>query len=294
MKKLALILIGTLLVSATAAKGVDRRLDADPKGRVSVSNVAGSIEIIGWKNKEVEVKGTIGKDVEELVFERDGKHTWIKVRIKERHWGNKDVSADLVIRVPMGSSIDVGTVSADIDVEDVRGEQELHAVSGDIETDGVAADIQAETVSGDVDVNGTDKDIEADLSSVSGDITVTDVSGEIEAEVVSGDIEISYGAFDRVKLETVNGDVDYNAGLRKSAKMDVETVNGRVDIDFIGAVSARFDIETFNGRIKNCFGPKAERTSRHAPGWELVFTEGKGDGRVTIETLNGGLDLCKE
>ena len=40
------------------------------------------------------------------------------------------------------------------------------------------------------------------------------------------------------------------------------------------------DVDTFNGRIRNCFGPKAERTSRYAPGWGLSFAEGDGDGRV--------------
>ena len=72
-----------------------------------------------------------------------------------------------------------------------------------------------------------------------------------------------------------------------------ESVNGDVDIRFEGGVNARFDIETFNGDIDNCFGPKAERTSKYAPGWELSFTEGDGDGRVTISTLNGDIDLCK-
>ena len=63
------------------------------------------------------------------------------------------------------------------------------------------------------------------------------------------------------------------------------------DVD--GEVGARFDIETFNGDISNCFGPKAERTSKYAPGWELSFTQGDGDGRVTIATLNGDIDLCQ-
>jgi hypothetical protein len=76
--------------------------------------------------------------------------------------------------------------------------------------------------------------------------------------------------------------------------MDVETVNGSVDILFDGDVSARFDIETFNGDIENCFGPKSERTSKYAPGRELKFTEGGGNGRVVIRTLNGDLTLCKE
>jgi DUF4097 and DUF4098 domain-containing protein YvlB len=76
-------------------------------------------------------------------------------------------------------------------------------------------------------------------------------------------------------------------------RLDIETINGTVDVEFDGDVSARFDIETFNGSIRNCFGPDAVRTSQYAPGRELKFTEGDGDGRVTINTLNGSLNLCK-
>ena len=71
-------------------------------------------------------------------------------------------------------------------------------------------------------------------------------------------------------------------------------MNGRVEVIFIGDLSAEIDIESFNGRIKNCFGPKPERTSKYAPGWELSFTEGDGDGSVSIATLNGGITMCKE
>ena len=49
---------------------------------------------------------------------------------------------------------------------------------------------------------------------------------------------------------------------------------GDVDVQFSNDVGARFDIETFNGDIENCFGPKAERTSKYTPGLELSFTEG--------------------
>ena len=61
-----------------------------------------------------------------------------------------------------------------------------------------------------------------------------------------------------------------------------------------GTVSAEFDIETFNGSIRNCFGPKPERTSRYSPGLGLSFTQGDGNGNVVIETLNGSVRICNE
>ena len=74
----------------------------------------------------------------------------------------------------------------------------------------------------------------------------------------------------------------------------METINGRIDLHFIGDINARFDIETFNGSIRNCFGPDPERTSRYTPGRELKFTEADGSGRVTLRTLNGRMNICKD
>ena len=295
MKIVALIVLGVLFASPAFAERIDQTQDADANGKVDVFNLSGDVELIGWNRKEIRVTGEVGDDAEEFIFERNGKVTTIKVKVPDRsHGHHKDVSSDLLIRVPKGSSIDVGTVSADISVEGVEGEQELQSVSGDVETEAFSTDIDIGTVSGDVDVEGSGKDMEARLESVSGDVTGDELSGNIKAESVSGDIEIMQGDFSRARIETVNGDVLFNAVLRTDGKLDVETINGTVDITFIGDVSARFDIETFNGRIRNCFGPDAERTSKYAPGWELSFTEGSGEGRVSIATLNGGLRLCKE
>jgi DUF4097 and DUF4098 domain-containing protein YvlB len=294
MNKVALILIGVLLATPALAGKIDQTQDADANGEVDIFNLSGSIEIIGWNRKQIQVTGTIGDDVEEFVFERNGKSTTIKVKVPDRRHGHIDVSSELIIRVPQGSSIDVSSVSCDIEVEGVQGEQELQTVSGDIETEIFAADVDAETVSGDVDAEGSNKDTEVKLETVSGDVSAEGLSGELKAGSVSGDVDVVQGDFSRARIETVNGDITYSAALRSGGKLDVETVNGTVDVTLLGDVSARFDIETFNGRIRNCFGPEAERTSKYAPGWELSFTEGGGEGRVNIATLNGGLRLCKK
>ena len=294
MNKVALILIGVLLAAPAVAGKIDQTQDADAKGQVDIFNLSGDIEIIGWDRDQIRVTGTIGDDVEEFIFERDGDSTTIKVKVPDRMHGHRDVSSDLVIRLPQGSSIDVSGVSSDISTEGVQGEQELQSVSGDIETEVFSADVDAETVSGDVDAEGSNKDAEVKLETVSGDVSAERLSGEIKAGSVSGDVDVIQGDFARARIETVNGDITYSAALRSGGKLDIETINGTVDVDLLGDVSARFDIETFNGRIRNCFGPEAERTSKYAPGWELSFTEGDGDGRVSIATLNGGLRLCKE
>ncbi len=291
MRFLTLICLGLISVTSMAEE-VDRRLDAASDGVVSISNIAGSVEVIGWSRNEVEVTGTLGKNVEELIFERDGDEVEITVRVTKRH-GHR-ISSDLVINVPEKSSIEVVGVSADIDVRNVFGEQRLQSVSGDIDCEIFAADVDVETVSGDVEAQGDDVAVHVDLSSVSGDVEAQNLAGEVAAHSVSGDVVLFNSSFDRVRLETVNGDIIFRSGLSDDGSFKVETINGDLDVKFSNAVSARFDVETFNGDINNCFGPEPVRTSKYTPGTELKFTEGKGKGRVTIKTLNGDLRLCKD
>lgn len=291
MNKLTLTLLGIFGAAAAAAEEIDRIADAAPDGTVSISNIAGSVEVEGWSRNQVQVTGDLGDDVEELIFERDGNEFEIKVKTRRRH--SRDVASDLHVRVPGRSSLEINTVSADVDVAGVAGEQDLESVSGDITTQARDADIDVNTVSGDLEITGDKAAIRSRLSSVSGDIDTMGLAGEIGIESVSGDLLVADGIFERASLNTVNGDIVFRAQLLEDGRLDVETVNGGVEIEFAGDVNARFDIETFNGDIDNCFGPEAVRVSKYAPGYELKFTEGNGSARVTIETLNGDLSLCK-
>ncbi len=291
MKKLTVIALALLFAAPVAAEEVDRTLDAAPDGTVDVSNIAGSVSVDGWDREQVRVTGTLGRNVEELIFERDGDSIMIKVKVPRK--GGRGIDSDLRISVPEASSIDVATVSADIEVAAVRGEQKLEAVSGDIATEAFGADVRAGTVSGDVLIRSTGQDVEARATSVSGDVTFYRLAGEVSAESVSGDVGIEGGSFDRAQFNTVNGDIEFVAELRSGGRLSAETVNGDVELQFDGKVAGRFDVDTFNGDIDNCFGPKPERTSKYAPGQELSFQEGDGDARIDVSTMNGDISICR-
>lgn len=294
MKKLFLIIATTLLAWPASAADVNETVDAAPDGHIEIFNTAGSVTVEGWSRASVEVTGTLGNEVEDFIFERDDDEILIKVKAKHGRSGHKGFVTHLVIRAPEDSSLEIATISADIDVKNVFGEMEAHAISGDVELETYAAEVEVESVSGDIDVQGDGKDTVTELMSVSGDVTAEKLAGEATLESVSGDVVLASGSFNDVAIETVNGDIVFQASLQKGGEVNIETVNGTVDADFVGDVSAEFEVETFNGRIRNCFGPKPERVSKYTPGYELSFTEGGGDGNVSIATLNGNLNLCKK
>lgn len=294
MKALTLAALCLLSAITLADEQVRRTVDASADGVVNIINTAGSITVSGWSRNSVEVVAELGRNVEELIVERDDEEVIVKVKLHRRHKHGRGSSTDLAVKVPQNSMLKIAAVSADVSVNDVLGAQKVQSVSGDIQTNAFKADIDAESVSGDVVINGDGSRLRTHATAVSGDVEVSNISGELEAGTVTGDVTVVNGMFHRINLNTTNGDMLFKGTLHDAGRLDVETVNGDVDIDFKRKPPARFDIETFNGDIDNCFGPEVERANRYGPGRQLIFTEGSGSGRVVIRTLNGDLRMCAD
>jgi DUF4097 and DUF4098 domain-containing protein YvlB len=277
---------------ALAGTPINQRAAADPAGQVEISNVSGSVVVTGWDRDEVEVTGELGEGTERLEFARSGKLTRVKVILPSRSY--RVEGTDLVVKVPVGSSIAANTVSADLTVRGLRGSQRLQSVSGDVETEAAAEDVETKTVSGNVRVNGSGQRGLLTVTTVSGDATVTRVAGEVNGNTVSGNFTVALGEASRSRLRSTSGDLGVRGRLATDARLDFESISGNVRLDLDGPVSAEFDVSSFNGDIRNCFGPKPVRTSEYAPGSELRFREGQGGARVRIKTLNGDISVCNK
>jgi DUF4097 and DUF4098 domain-containing protein YvlB len=291
MKRLVLAFAVILFAAPAFGESVDKRIDAANDGLVRISNRVGSVNIEGGRGNEVQVTGELGRNVEDVIVERDGDVVTIEVKAPKSE--KRGIDADLDIRVPAGSSIKVNGVSVDIDVSGVEGEQRLETVSGDIETAAFAADVQANTVSGDVEIAGSGGEAECVGETVSGDVRLANVAGEATAASVSGDVTIEGSKLDRAEIATVSGDVTFESELRKGGRLHAEAVSGDIEIEFAGAIAGRFEIDTHMGDIDNCFGPEPQRKSKYTPGMTLHFQEGNGDTRVTASTVNGDIGICR-
>ena len=271
---------------------VEKRAAADPKGEVEIVNVAGSVRVMGWNRAEVDVRGELDDEAERLDFATEGTRTIIRVVLPRNR---RDSSgSDLVVRIPEASALTVNTISADQEIDGVKGAQRLQAVSGMIHSEVSGEDFQAKTISGDVLVTGVSaaKAAMYTITTVSGDLTLAKISGEIDVETVSGDMSVEAGELSRARVRTTNGDMEVRTKLASNGRLDAETINGEVTLKILGTVDAEFDIHTFNGEIESCYGDEAVRSRERGPGHDLTFTRGSGSARVRIKTLNGGVDLC--
>jgi DUF4097 and DUF4098 domain-containing protein YvlB len=261
-----------------------RPLAAD--GTVTISNLAGSVQVIGWGGSQVEITGVLGKDVEELEISGSGDHLEIEVEIPHKA---KKVESDLVIRVPDTADVEVDTVSATIEVGGMNGAVEAESVSGWVKVAGRPSRLSVDTVSGSIEVGGGSE--RTDLTSVSGKITVENPGGELDAETVSGSIKVDGGLLESASFETVSGSIHFGADMAERGEFDFESMSGSVTLMVSPGVSAEFDVTTFSGAIENDIGPEAHRSSQYTTEKELSFTAGGGGAEVSVESFSGAVRI---
>jgi len=268
---------------------------ADPTGTVEIINVAGSIEVSGWNQAQVDVSGTIGDKVERVDVTGTtghtggGNHTTVRVVLPSGSSWMGDSSAHLKIKVPHGSSLEVSLVSADLSVSGVDGNQKLQTVSGDISGTS-SGNLQINTVSGDVRMT-THDDHALQIKTISGDMNVSGADGDVQVKTVSGDAELTLGSLTSARIESVSGDVVVSSTLAPTGQFDASSVSGDLHVKFAAQPDADIDVQSFSGSISNCFGPKPTE-EHYGPGSRLNFRSGKGGGKVHLDTKSGDVSVC--
>lgn len=277
--------------AAIAATDYHQRQPASATGTVDVSNVAGSIKLVGWERDEVEVEGRVGDGVERVEFTVDGDRTTLRVHLPRGRGNVRDADAELTLRVPHASRVQVSTVSADIEAEGLSGRPELQSVSGDITAAGGFSRVDLQSVSGSVRLTGAASGVRARAVAVSGDVLVDGIDGDLDATSVSGGVRVTGHGLRRADLSSTSGDVVYDAPLVAGGQYRLSTVSGSARLTVHGAVKAGYRLETSaGGSIRNGFGPRARRSSEYGPGMSLEFSEGD-EAEVRMSSVSGSLRL---
>ena len=292
MNKRYLKAIAALLLLACAplfaGESVDESWDVDSDAMISVDNVAGEIEIVGWGQSRVHLTGELGDSVDEL--EVSATASRLKISVENRNTRYTDETM-LKLMVPEGASIDASAVSADIGVKKLSNDRlTASSVSGNVVVDISSNRVSIESVSGDVSFRGQTGRISAE--SVSGDIDLNGISGEVSATTVSGDMELQAGLVDSGKLETVSGDMNFGGELSTNARLTAESMSGDVVINLPADQSGLFRAESFSGRITTDFG-SADK-ARHGPGTHLKYVAGSGGAEIRVESFSGNIKIKKD
>ena len=148
--------------------------------------------------------------------------------------------------------------------------------------------------------------IELTLCTVTdGDIHVLGTSGDFDVENVNGDVTMT-DARGAGRVVTVNGQVVVSFAENPRAASLFRTVNGSIDATFRQSLSANLKMKTFNGGLFSDFEvvplPRAAAAAPERRNGRFVYrgnsftTVRAGDGgpELTFETLNGDVRVLRQ
>ncbi|AWV08184.1 DUF4097 family beta strand repeat-containing protein [Marilutibacter maris] len=295
---LAIGLLAALALPLQAATPIDVGRPLDPRGRLEIDNLKGSIDVRAWDRPEVRITGNLGDGVEKLEISGDRSSLSVKVKYPNRGSGlgfftvsDRTEPTELVLMVPLRADLDIDSVSARIKVVGVApSELSINTVSGDVDVAGAPDEIEVDAVSGDLKLVVNSRNVDAET--VSGEIDLQGrLTDEVSVETVSGDahVRVLESSLRRYSGASVSGDLSLRTGLAGNGRIKMETVSGDVDLYLPRDLSANVHGESFSGSLR-APGATIDRP-RHGPGASFEHRYGNGDGDVSIETFSGDANL---
>lgn len=269
-----------------AGEAIDTTLPMPADGLVRVENLAGTVELSAWDRAEAQVRGETGDSVEELIIRETSNGILVEVRNRKNE-RNID-GTELYLRIPAGARIEAEGVSSDFSVRGNRGESvEIRTVSGDLEVEAETDRLDLNSVSGDIEfVGSADR---TSVEAVSGDVTLSGIDGEVKVSTVSGDLSLESGVVSRGQFESVSGELRLELALADEARLSCESMSGDVEIRLPADQQAAFSAQSYSGSIRTDFGEVA-RASR-GPGSSLEAQVGANGTRIRLETFSGDIAI---
>jgi DUF4097 and DUF4098 domain-containing protein YvlB len=290
MKELTRWSLGLLLMMpalAVAADDIDSTQKMPGDGLVRVENLAGGVEFTTWDRDEVQVRGRVADDVEEVKIETTA--NGIRVEVRNKRNRRQVDPTYLHLKIPSGASIEAESVSADLSVSGSRGESvTLDTVSGDVEVEAMSTRIDIASVSGDVEFEGAAERISAE--SVSGDVVLIGVRTEVEASTVSGDVTLEGGIINNGRFETVSGEINLVLELADGGRLDCDAMSGDISLRLPADQQAAFTAQSYSGEINSEFGDP-RRNSDSPSGQILKAKAGDNGARIRLETFSGDISI---
>lgn len=203
----------------------------------------------------------------------------LTVHVPKRIQLRGDAPLDLTVELPEGSSVTVGTASADVSCTGSLGSLDAHTASGDVTAARVAGHASLSTASGDIGLQEVTGDVR--LQTASGDAVIRRADGEIIAKTASGNLAIGQ-AGPLVQARTASGDVQIDRVA--AGRADVTTVSGDVYLGVAPGTGVYLDLSSTSGRVRSELDPGEPGASDGDPAVSLRCTSVSGDVRITRAT----------
>lgn len=291
------LLLCLCIGQALADTPIQLRHDATPTARVSISNIAGTVNVIAWDRNEVQVSGRLGDGAKPLAITGSNGNLEIKVEPQGGsgwfNWGgdSKMAPTTLELHVPKAASLDVDVISAPLVIDGMDGGSiQVNTVSGKARINARTPSLKVDSVSGGIEQAGHAE--QAALQTVSGEILAPALGGNVELQTISGRIQANGGPWQKLTLSTVSGDVQITGALASGGSIGIDSMSGDVQLQLPANTAASLHASSFSGDLRSDFGTPKE--PEHGPGSSLDARLGAGSGTINIETFSGDLRVRRQ
>ncbi len=291
------LLLCLCIGQALADTPIQLRHDASPTAHVSISNIAGTVNVIAWDRNEVQVRGQLGNGAKPLAI--TGSNTDMAIKVEPQggsgwfNWkgDNNMAPTTLELHVPKAASLDIDVVSAPLVIDGMDGGNiEVNAVSGKARINARTPSLKVDSVSGGIELAGHAG--QADLQTVSGDILAPVLGSEVQLQTISGRIQADGGPWKKLTLSTVSGNVQLTGALATDGNIGIDSMSGDVQLQLPASTSGNLHASSFSGNLRSDFGTPKE--PEHGPGSSLDVRLGDGRGKINVETFSGDLRVRKQ
>jgi hypothetical protein len=209
--------------------------------------------------------------------------------------------------LPAGGTVELANINGEIGIRSGGDTVEIKAVKksdkkGEIEKVEVLFEQSGDTLRVKVKYNERHSRAKVDFA-----VSIPESLARVEFKSVNGAIDCS-GKYGALTLKTVNGKVNFagefrsgtfqtvNGGIELSQEpllggdLEAATVNGAIEIELNRKSAFAIEGETINGSIRNDFGIEVKR---RLVGSSFAGKVNGGGHKVTVETVNGSIDISK-
>ncbi len=254
--------------------------------RLRLRSGRGTVEVVAGAVTEtvVTVSGRHDGDQAHVEASSDGRTITVDVP-RHRRLGNAP-RLDIVVHLPEGSYLDLGTASASIVARGTVATAEVKAASGAVTIEQVTGDVDGRTASGDIRLGTVGGSVR--LKSASGDVQVASVAGTCTATSASGSIDVGW-AGETVGAKSASGSVTVRDAVRGA--LHLRSTSGDVAVGVRKGTLVWLDLTTVSGRTTSDLAPEAAGTSRGEDVLTIRASTVSGDITITPSGSAGaGLD----
>ena len=247
----------------TTAIGASLEHPLGAEGLLSIRLRNGDVRIRGVDSDRISIRDVDGHDLSAM-FAVDLGEGNVSLRSTPDGGGSSPV---LEIDLPRRATLVVETISADIEVDGLAGDQRYRTASGEVQLRAVTNRIAVEAVSGDIDVVATGE-------------------AEVSVRTVSGDVALRAGTLRSLQATTTSGDLKVAGRLLGPGPFKIMTVSG--DMLLAPAGDVRVEMATLSGDLASELDGLTETRRGHRS-----LRVGSGEPLVEFRSMSGDLSVVR-